>query len=285
MNLFYLWVVSKTLLCGCNPDVRRHDFDKGRSKYTIDKIAVMPRLVTESSGLARAHDNRSFWTHNDSGSPSELFRIGLGGELLEHRPFPDILNRDWEDLAQDPSGRLFIGDFGNNSNARKDLTIHILPEGWENTGKPVKSEKITFRYGQQQHFPEDKKHRNYDCEAFFFQNDSLYLFSKNTGRRPRYTLMYKLPARAGDYTLYPVDSIRLNETITGADIRPDGRQYVLLSYGKVFFFDVTGGVVDFSQPAFCLKKYRGQTEAVLYQKDGSLLITNEKGEVLEVRSK
>src|SRR5690606_31238676 len=118
----------------------------------------------------------------------------LDGTLIEKREFPTIENKDWEDLAQDNQGRMFVGDFGNNSNARRDLSIYVLKEpfGEENI------EKITFRYGLQTRYPEEKKQRNFDCEAFFYHRDSLYLFSKNTGKKPRYTLLYKIPAVAGD---------------------------------------------------------------------------------------
>lgn len=285
MIVFYLWVVSKTLLCGCGPDVRRYDFNKVRSKYTIDKIAVLPPAVVESSGLASSTDGSAFWTHNDGGSPPFLFRVGLDGKLIEERNLEGIPHRDWEELAQDSSGRLFVGDIGNNSNARTDLSISILEAGWEAGKDEVLKKTITFRYGLQTGFPEEKKYRNFDSEAFFFHNDSLFLFSKNTGKKPRYTMLYKFPATAGDYTLYPSDSIKINETVTGADISPDGKQFVLLTYGKMFFFDIVSSNVDFSQPAFCLKKYLGQSEAILYQNKDTLLITNEKGKVFRVSKK
>lgn len=285
MNLFYLWVVTKTLLCGCTPDRKRYDFGKVRSKYTIDKIAFLPQQINESSGLARASDGHSFWTHNDGGGPPELYRVGLDGTLKEVIKFRTIGNRDWEDLASGADGRLWIGDFGNNNNARKDLKIYILPPAWEKALEEDEIGTITFRYGRQTVFPEHAGHRNYDCEAFFYHDGHLYLFSKNTGRKPRYTTLYKMPAEAGDYTLQPVDSIRLNETVTGADISPDGKQFALLSYGKIFFFEVNGGNIDFSKPAYCLKKYRGQTEAILYQDPDRMLITNEKGRVLGLLAK
>lgn len=273
MNLFYLWVLSKTLLCGCGPDTRRYDFGKVRSKYTIDKIAKLPDQITESSGLAHANDAETYWTHNDGGSPAELFRIGTDGSLKEIRSLAPLKNRDWEEMAEDGKGRLFVGDFGNNLNNRKDLAIYIVHENQPET----EPGKITFRYGDQQSFPETKKNRHYDCEAMFFHQDTLYLFSKNTARSPRYTRMYKLPARPGDYTLYPADSIRLNETITGADISRDGNQFALLSYGKIFFFGINDGRIGFSAPSGCLRFFKGQTEALLFKREGEILLTNEKG--------
>lgn len=261
--------------------MKRYDFDKVRSNYTIDKIAKLPLQITESSGLALAADQKSVWTHNDGGSPAELFRVTLEGDLEEIRRFSNLKNYDWEELAQDRAGRLFIGDFGNNQNNRRDLAIYIIKED----ASEKELETITFRYGLQTEYPESRKKRHFDCEAFFYHQDTLYLFSKNTGSKPRYTYLYKIPARAGDYTLYPSDSIRLNETITAADIAPDGKQFALLSYGKIFLFDIYHDNISFSLPAGCLRFYKGQTEAILYSKEGNLLITNEKGKMFRVSSK
>src|SRR5690606_23658153 len=152
---------------------------------------------------------------------------------------------------------------GDNSNARRDLCSYVLKEpfGEENI------EKITFSYGLQTRYPEEKKQRKFDCEAFFYHRDSRYLFSKNTCKKPRYTLLYKITAVAGDYTLFPADSIQMNETVTSADISPDGKHFVLLTYGKVFFFDISDGQIDFSSPARCLRLFRGQTEAIMYSEE------------------
>jgi hypothetical protein len=284
MNLFYLWVISKTLLCGCGPDVRRYDFSKVRSKYTIDKIAVLPPEVKESSGLALASDGHSFWTHNDSGSPAELYRFGLDGTLLQRRSFGQLPAIDWEELAQERSGRLFIGDIGNNDRLRKELTIRILPKGWEQKLENEDVETITFRYAPTSSDSTGRR-QSFNSEAFFFHNDSLFVFTKASTKKPRYTTLYKIPALPGDYTVYPSDSIRLNETITAADISPDGKQFVLLSYGKLFFFEIHNRSVNFSRPSYCLKKYLGQSEAIVYRDSTSLLITNEGRTLFQVGRK
>ena len=39
-------------------------------------------------------------------------------------PVPGVRQVDWESLAQDPQGVLYIGDCGNNNNDRRDLTIY-----------------------------------------------------------------------------------------------------------------------------------------------------------------
>ncbi len=245
-------------------------------------MAKLPHQVTESSGLAVSAHEGSYWTHNDGGSSPVLYEVDSLGDLGNSLKINGLANVDWEDIARSPDGRLFIGDFGNNSQKRTDLSISILEEGWESGNLPQKPAKITFRYAGQQAFPPPRKQGRYDAEAFFFFQDSLYLFSKNTGKNPRYTHLYKMPAVPGDYTLIPADSMRLNETVTGADISPDGTRFVLLTYGKILWFGVAGEAIDFSRPLECLRRFKGQTEAVVFLSNNDLLLTNERGQVFKV---
>ena len=71
----------------------------------------------------------------------------------------------------------YIGDFGNNYNARKDSFIyeivHPEMEGYEYT------EKITFTYSNQKAFPTPLNQQNFDCEVMVWYADSIYLFTKN----------------------------------------------------------------------------------------------------------
>src|SRR5690606_981680 len=140
----------------------------------------------ESSGLAHATDS-TFWTHPDSGSPAELYLFNLKGELLKTVPLP-IPNRDWEELAQDDKGSLYIGDFGNNANARRDLrAFKLQQEGM------IEQDTILFSFADQQDFPPPAQQRTFDLEAFFYRADSLHLFTKSRARKG-ITRRYTLPA-------------------------------------------------------------------------------------------
>jgi len=241
----------------------------------------LPAGVTESSGLARGSGDSTFWTHNDGGNAAALFQVEKDGKEVKVLKLNEIYNRDWEDLAQDDKGRLYIGDFGNNSGSRKDLSVKILENGWE-SGEISRYESIHFSYEAQKANPAGRRGENFDCEAFFYHHDHLYLFSKNTGKNPRYTKLYKMPASPGSYVLTAEDSIRLDDTVTGADISPDGSRFALISYGKLFVFSLSEGKVDFSAPLGCLKIFRGQTEAVLFLHKNEWMVTNEKGKVFRV---
>ncbi len=97
--------------------------------------------------------------------------------------------------------------------------------------------------------------------------------------------IYALPDRAGDYTVAPQDSIFIKTQVTAADISPDKKTFALLTYGKIFLFDVINEKIDFSHPKTCLKFARTQTEALVFVNNSDFLITNEQGKIYLVRKK
>src|SRR5690606_27886387 len=128
-------------------------------------------------------------------------------------------------LAKDENGNLYIGDFGNNSNKRKSLRIYKVSEQ-----NMMLTDTITFTYPDQKEFPPPKPARNFDCEAFLWHNNNLYLFTKNRGES-KYTKLYKLPDSGGTHTAQLLDSIETNTMITSADISPNSKQFALLGNG------------------------------------------------------
>ena len=272
----YLWFAVKTVLCTCQSDHKENGFDKVRSQYKITKIGKLPAVANESSGLAYAKRPDSFWTHNDSGGKPELYEINKKGNLLSVRPVTNASNVDWEDLAEDNEGNVFIGDFGNNGNARKNLTIYKLPKNQDT------AEKITFQYANQTEFPPAPERLHYDSEAFFHRNNQLYLFSKNRSTKDHLVYLYKLSDQPGNFSLSPTDSINIKTQVTSADISPDGKTFALLTYGKVLLFSADNGEVNFKRPLGCFKMVRKQAEALLFLNNTDMLITNEQGQIYRV---
>jgi hypothetical protein len=247
----------------------------------VYRVGRLPGTLRESSGLARADSLRGLWTHGDAGTPARLTLIALPGTIrgtLELAPLP---NTDWEDLAQDPAGHVYIGDFGNNANQRRDLAIYrVALRG----GRPV-VDTIAFRYPDQRAFPPARKRRNFDCEAFFWYQDTLHLFSKDRSRQ-QWVKHYALPARPGRHVATLLDSIRLNRPITSADISPDGRTVALLGYGGVFFFARQPGRRLFDAP----KRFRalpttGQAEALVFLNDSTFVVSNEQGRLYQATAR
>lgn len=269
----------QSIFSSCNFDKRENTVQKVGSRYKINKIGKLPSIVPESSGISLTSDSISYWTHNDSGGESTLYHIGSTGSLLGSKHFPNIQNKDWEDLASAPDGRIFIGDMGNNSNSRKDLSIYIV----NNINSDLyNTDKLTFRYQDQKFFPPLPTDLNYDCEAFFYFKEQLYLFSKNRSKTNKYTKLYTLKAEKGEQVAMLKDSLKLDVQVTSADISPDGKTFVILTYGKILFFGVNNGLINFDKPIGCMKFVRKQSEAIAFINNHDLVVTNEQRDLFKI---
>ncbi|WP_266204114.1 hypothetical protein [Pontibacter kalidii] len=274
-KIFTAYIYLQTLFCGCGPDRRNGGFEKPGFKYKLERVAQLDGQIQESSGLAHASDSSTFWTHGDSGTPAELYRFNLEGELQQTLPL-ELQNRDWEDLAESEE-HLFIGDFGNNQNSRKDLQIHILSRQ-----NHTLEGSLYFSFEDQMDFPPDKNNLHFDLEAFFYYQDSLYLFTKSRGNNMQVKL-YTLLARPGTFVAQLQERLPVSAMATAAALSPDQRQFAILGYGKVYLFGVQNGHINLSGKRHCLKVGRtGQAEAILYTSDNQLLLTNENGKVFRL---
>ena len=189
----------------------------------------LPGELKEISGIARL-PNGDLWMLNDGGNAPQLFRFDLvKAAVLETRLLP-VPNRDWEELTSDAAGNLYIGDFGNNQNYRRDLCIYrYQPDSGA-------IDSILFVYPDQNAFPPDIQETwNFDCEAMVFYGDSLHLFSKNRFKNNFVCKHYVVPARPGRYVAELRDSIRLNKrVVTGAALSRDGKTLGLTAYNYGF---------------------------------------------------
>ncbi len=245
-------------------------------------VVKLPKDLKESSGLVTYTENTA-WGIEDSGNQDNIYKINFEGEILKVLEVKNAKNKDWEDLTKDAKGNLYIGDFGNNENRRKDLTIYKLPNPETESGDKIDAEKITFRYPEQKDFPPSKKKLVFDSEAFFHHNNHLYIFTKNrahpfTGE----TWVYKVPDKKGDYKAEFIGRLKTCEDwdtcrVTSADISKDGKTIVLLGYGKLWV------ITDFSKDNIVQGKLREidlglrtQLESVCFIDKKTLLLSDEE---------
>lgn len=244
-------------------------------------IADLPNLLNEASGIETVSNSNIIWMLNDRGNPPVLYGLDLKGNILKALKI-NAKNNDWEDLTSDNKGNIYIGDFGNNANKRKNLAIIKVSKDSLLNSKNTDVERIFFYYPNQLKFPPKKKKMHFDCEAFFHFNDSLYLFTKsreknNFGK----TNLYKIPATSGNHEALFISSFNTcNEPkcwITSADISADGKQIVLLTPKEVWIFtDYTsdnffnGNMINYNF------SYESQKESVCFKDKNTLLITDEK---------
>ncbi len=242
-----------------------------QTSYTLDIITALPEVLRESSGLSFT-DNQ-LWTHNDSGNENILYHIdSLSGEVQFTVTLSLGENEDWEDMAESDT-HVFIGDFGNNEGDRTDLRIYKVPKSNLNQAVAI-SELITFSWPDQTDFTPNPLNHNFDCEAFFYFNDSLHLFSKNW--EDNQTKHYVLPAEAGDYVAEQKETFNAGGLITSADVSEDG-VVILLGYTQTAF-NFFWLLFDYPDSNFFSGNKRkidlgsflnnSQTEAVVFRENG-----------------
>ncbi len=269
-KIYMFLFALKTATCSCNYEVRSSFFSK--EKIRSHKEGKLPVCINENSGLVKAWQDGYYWTHNDSGGSPELYMINSQGQLFDTLKIPDASNIDWEDLAKDNKGNIYIGDFGNNASRRKDLTIY--KRGYN------KIEKITFEYGDQDF--SDTLKSVFDCEAFFWNNDSLYLFTKSWTKGKKISKIYAVSDQPGHYLLQPIDSTFFKTQVTGADISPDGSKFALITYGKIFLFGIENKQINFKKPLNCIKVGKNQTEAIVFENDRKIIFSNEQRKIFAI---
>ena len=131
----------------------------------MKSLHSLPGLLKEISGFESSENESLLWCINDSGNAPEIYGYNPSTNKIERTiRVKNANNTDWEDIAIDSAGNIFVGDFGNNGNDRKNLAIYKLPAEAREGGKK-EAEKISFRYEDQKKFPPKRSKRNYDVEA------------------------------------------------------------------------------------------------------------------------
>ena len=242
-------------------------------------ITDLPKTLKEVSGIAIDKKTNLIWMVNDSGNKPVLYSLDTEGVIIKKIKI-EANNKDWEDLTTDDKGNIYIGDFGNNYNDRKGLKILKIKQK-DLESKTVKPVKISFHYPDQDKFPPKKSQRHFDCEAFFYFNDFLYLFTKSrVENNLGLTNLYRIPAKKGDYKAEFLGSFQTCDDkgcwVTSADINTNNSKMALLSENGVHVFS------NFENDAFFegdYKAYRfnsnSQKESVVFKNDSTLYIADE----------
>ena len=283
-RVFSVVVFCYSVLVGCEAprDSTRGEPLDVTERYEVAVLGKIDRQqMQESSGLARADSAATeFWTHGDAGSPPVLYRVARTGALRQTVRVGGANNYDGEDLTRDGQGRLYLGDFGNNRNDRRDLTVYRFDPA--HPAQPA--DTIRFRYADQHAFPPGKAYRNFDCEAFYYAHDSLFLFTKNRAKGGGLLVkQYGMPARPGKYVLAALDSLALETWVTAADISTDGRTVALLGYGFVYLFEGAPAQRVFDRPRRRIQlETTGQAEALTFVNNHDFVLSNESGKLFQV---
>lgn len=255
-----------------------------QQQYTISPHALgsISSALSESSGIAVTAPNK-IWSVNDSGNPNKIFCIDTNGVVNRSITISNAENIDWEDMALDASGNLFICDAGNNNNERHNLKILKLPNPDLIASESIEAEIIDFVFEDQHAFPPPQSNLNFDIEAIVHKYGYLYLFTKNRSTPQNgWCKMYRLPATAGNYTASLLDSINLGTNnddarVTAADIHPQTGELMLLTANRLISFTNYVGDRFFNgdKTLYNFATEQGQIEAIHFYDSKKLYMTEE----------
>jgi hypothetical protein len=239
--------------------------------------------IKESSGFVKSRQFKNvFWTHNDSGDKARIFATTAKGRLIKQIRIPEAKNVDWEDIAVDDSGYLYIGDFGNNSNKRKDLTIYVVEEPnpyQDSYAKVIK--RVPFRFPDQTKFP-DPNNMNFDSEATFWAQGNLYILTKH--RSDLKTTLYRFGPLENNkaQTVTKIGEFDVDGTVTAADASSDGKKLLVLCYEYLYLFEKPEDSDNYLAGKFKRILLEGRSnEGVSFEGD-NVLFTNEQSEIYKL---
>lgn len=252
------------------------------SAQRLKKIAKLSPSLKEISGLTFLNDS-ILVAHNDSGADAILYFLSTKGNLMHQLSISNAENIDWEAITSDNKGFLYVGDFGNNNNQRKDLKIYKIPTANILTKSTITAEIISFRYAEQIAFPPESNALHFDAEAMTFHNDSLHIFTKCRAKPfDGNSFHYVVPAASGNYVLSKKEDIFIGrkgfflDAVTDAAI--EGENCYLLTYNKCIAYKILNGQLKYIRRK---KFFRyTQKEAITADQNGILYIADEKQKMI-----
>lgn len=226
--------------------------------------------LRESSGVVPSAATNLYWTHND-GDSGVLFLIRPTGETLARVTVGGGAIADWEDLARDDSGNLYVGDIGNNMALRRELRVHRIPEPPTAQSRGTVSITKTWRL----RFPG----KAFDCEGLFVWQEHGYVVSKVFNDQRAAIYRFPLNSTEAVMTLEQVTDLPVTSPVTGADLSADGKTLALVTRSGAYLFQVDGDLnrAGAVRPRFASFR-EGQIEGCCLVAEG-LLAVSEKREV------
>ncbi|MBL1278960.1 MAG: hypothetical protein COA33_001715 [Fluviicola sp.] len=250
-------------------------------KNELVKLSSLPTELSEASGIELLNDT-TFVVINDGGNTADLFVLNLDGSLRKKVRVLREKNNDWEDLAADEN-YLYIADFGNNKNERKNLVILKVKIASILSKKEVVAEKIYFNYQEQVSFPPKKEKLNFDAEALVCIGDSLLILTKvNNVPWTGESQLYYLPKIPGIYSIKKAGELFVGpngwfiDAITGADYY-DGKLYIITYFRKIQLNFAKNGLKKCSETKF---KNFTQKEGIVVKSKNEIYIVDEKASII-----
>jgi hypothetical protein len=195
-----------------------------------------PRIVESSGVVASRRYTNVFWTHNDGGGPKKqvLYAIDRKGNTRASFSVINVTLHDWEDIAIDDAGHLYIGDIGNNDAKRDALTVYEIDE----PNPQAKTGSVSPKRAWKLKFPGAP----FDCESLFVWKDQGYVVSKVFDKARAQIFRFPLKETNQPVTLELVATTKIKSPVTGGDISADGTLLGLVAKNGAYVFRIDGDV-------------------------------------------
>lgn len=249
----------------------------------LEELFDFPEDLDEVSGITYSDDSKILWALQDRGNSNEIYGFKLDGSHEKSLTIANATNRDWEDITTSASGDIYIGDFGNNANERKDLCIYKVEQSELQNNVAYSAYKIEFSYPEQTEFPPSKEERYYDVEGFFEFQEHFYLFTKNRSKNfDGTTFVYQIPNLSGVHKAQLVGTFKTCTNynrcaVTSVALSPKKDKIAILTQSKLILFQ------DFTADNFLEGKRRdidlnhfSQKEGVVFKDQHTILIADER---------
>ncbi len=243
------------------------------------RIARLPKELKEISGLENYNDSLLF-AINDGGNEPCVYLIDLKGKIVKTITL-SITNYDWEDIAIDEKKEfLFIGDVGNNNNARKNLCIYKINIKTMLAQNDVAVEKLSFEYPEQKDFPAKKSDKYFDCEAITISNNRIYLFTKAHSKPYKgISKVYSMATDGADFK-FEVDldlghKNYFENSVTAADYYKD--KFYLSTYSFIYIFSLKEN--KWKKEKKISYKRLTQKESLVVMNNQEIIVADEKSKL------
>ena len=230
--------------------------------------------LREASGMVASRQHPGiYWAHSDSGNPPEIYAVRRDGQLVRSYKV-SAPNVDWEDIATDDAGNLYIGDTGNNKLMLPARAIYRVAEP-DPAVKPKSDAPLPVLSSHFFGYPASGR---FDCEGLaIFGEQALLVTKRLDGQAAE---LYRLPLKPAASLLRPAIPTRVGilpgcvEPATGASLTRDGRFLAVVTNSAVRIFEtdsITGwspiGSTPFDAP---------DVEAITWDGKDLLLVSEDR---------
>jgi hypothetical protein len=228
------------------------------------------RLHEPSGIVASRRRPGHYWTHGDSGNEPTLFAVNTNGHVVAEVPVANAPNIDWEDIAADDAGHLYIGDIGNNLGILPIRYVYQVDE--PDPLDPPKA-PITPRTFWRFKYPKGAPKVNF--ESLAWRAGKLYIIAREmTGSSTLYEIV---PGENNNAKLQPAAAL----SVPGAsaiDFSADGTRLAVCSTSMLWVFPITerDGKLVTDTPKIVRFPLTRTLEGCCFTDDGVLMVDEER---------